>query len=84
MEFLNEWYYKLEAYFKAHPDRAFLAVGVIFLILSVVNFLGKTDPSSYRQKRVAERMGTKMYGKLVGLGFLIGSLGCFYLAYINM
>ncbi len=84
MGFLNEWYYKLETYFLAHPDRAYLTIGVVFLMLSVLNFSGKIDPGSFRQKRAAEKLGTKTYGKIVGAGFLLGTLACFYMAYIYM
>ncbi len=82
MELLNEWYFGFETYFKANPDRAWMILGIVLLVVSILNFIGKVDPSNTRQRIWLSFLGSRKFGKIMGFIFLIGSLLSFYLSFV--
>ncbi len=78
MEKLDELYYKLEAFFKANPKYVWLVIAIIFIPLGIGSIFGKkwaVDPANSNQKFWYSLLGHKIFGIIVGIGFILAGVG---------
>lgn len=85
MEKLNELFEKFFTFFRANPKYAWLLIAVVLIPLGIGAILGKSwavDPANTNQKMWYNLLGGKIFGKILGLIFLLAGFGSIYLFFI--
>ncbi len=86
MEKINELYFKFETFFKANPKYVWLLLTIVFITFGIGNLLGKKwaiSPKNREQKVYYSILGHKVFGRLVGIIFILVGIASLIMVFVN-